>query len=96
MANKKEKFASIFSDKTSESVANAHLMPLYLSSTYIYPSVSEAQAVFEGKKEGTIYGSRNCIQNHSAYIVESTSRYQTRLAVCCTLEVERFKISIQR
>jgi methionine-gamma-lyase len=55
MANKKEKFAHIFSDKASETVANSHLMPLYLSSTYIYPSVAEAQAVFEGKKEGTIY-----------------------------------------
>jgi methionine-gamma-lyase len=53
----KKKTETILSrDEPKERNIHSHIAPLYLSSTYIYPSVDEAQEVFKGKKKAHIYG----------------------------------------
>jgi methionine-gamma-lyase len=42
-------------DELPTGAITPHVSPLYLSSTFIYPSVEEAQQVFEGKKKAFIY-----------------------------------------
>lgn len=53
---KKMKLATVLAKEyQNQTPAYPHIQPLSLSSTYIYPSVEEAQRTFEGKSEGTIY-----------------------------------------
>ncbi len=53
---KKMKLATLLAKEHKNlTPAHPHIQPLSLSSTYIYPSVEEAQRIFEGKSEGTIY-----------------------------------------
>lgn len=55
MANKKNAATVLAQDELFGAEVPSHTAPLFLSSTFVYPSVEEAQQTFLGKKKNFIY-----------------------------------------
>lgn len=52
---KKQKASTILAQDELTGAISSHIAPLFLTSTFVYPSVEEAQQTFSGKKKNFIY-----------------------------------------